>query len=119
MDGLSKKARLVVECEQERGRFLAAFRTHGRDNPVRSKQIEEATGLSGPDVRAIVRSLRLAGYPIGSDETGYYWCVTPEDLDSTRGHIQSRKRILEAVDNALAQTQARLRCHRPHQERML
>lgn len=51
-----------------------------------------------------VRDLRLAGYPIASDGSGYYWTMNPAELRATAdallrrmGHVAETMRALEAT----------------------
>jgi biotin operon repressor len=71
---------------------------HEKDNPVISACIETKLGLSGPEVRQIIRRLRKAGHPICSGSNGYYWATDADDLQSTINHL--RTRAADEVDTA-------------------
>lgn len=75
---------------------------------VKSSTIERKLTLSGAEVRAIIAYLRLQGYPIGSDGRGYFWAVSPHDLQTTIDHFAGREEKLAKVRHALMRTQAEL-----------
>lgn len=59
--------------------------------PMTSSEIEVKLHLSGVQVRAIVSYLRVVHkQPIGSDQRGYFWCTSREQLDTTIKHMEER-----------------------------
>jgi biotin operon repressor len=72
--------------------------------PMKSKAIEARLIVSGISVRKAVAELRLEGYPIGSDNRGYYYCDEPEQLDATVIHLHGRIRAEEQVLDAVKGT---------------
>ena len=81
------------------------------ENPVKTKDLKNATGLSERSIRIAITRLRFDyGAPIGSlrdgNLNGYYFITTIGDLDATRYPIQSQIReesrlINKLVDNFL------------------
>lgn len=81
------------------------------ENPVKTKDLKRATGLSERSIRIAINRLRFDyGAPIGSlrdgNLNGYYFITTIGDLDATRYPIQSQIReesrlINKLVDNFL------------------
>ncbi len=90
-NGLSARALEV------KGVFLRRLKLRTPDNPVKSKLIEQALDLTGPEVRALVSLLRCNGEQIGSGKDGYYWCQTAAELQPTIDHIAGRISRLQIV----------------------
>ena len=92
---LQHKANLVLKTLQ------TVYR--GKLKAVSSLSIEKSPrlSLSGAEVRAIIRHLRRAGYPIGSCGRGYFYCETKAELLDTIAHLESRKDSLEETIDAL------------------
>ena len=82
--------------------ILSTLKQHGYDNPVASKYLEEATNLPGPAIRSAIRELRNSGEPIGSDDRGYYYCHSREELQRTIDHLRSRVESLSVTYHSLA-----------------
>lgn len=55
----------------------------GKDKAVHSKELERLFHLNGRSVRRRIRALREDGYPICSDETGYYYAENQKDINRT------------------------------------
>ena len=100
---------LTERAVEQIPRFLVGIKRHWISDPVKSRVIEKALGLSGPEVRAIVSVLRTKGYPIASGSKGYWWATKPGELASTREHVQARRRRLQSVDEGLERAQNNLR----------
>ncbi len=83
--------------------------------PMTSGEIEGKLHLTGVQVRAIVSYLRfIERQPIGSDQRGYFWCTSREQLDTTIKHMEERGIKDLAVASALKKIFAN-----PQQERLL
>lgn len=54
----------------------------GRDNAIHSKKLEKRFDICPRTVRAYVNNLRKAGYPICSDDTGYW--IAKDSKEATR-----------------------------------
>jgi hypothetical protein len=58
---------------------------------MNSREIEEQVQISGVQVRAIVSHLRVVErQPIGSDQRGYFWARSREELKTTIEHMKQR-----------------------------
>lgn len=118
-DNLSVKAQRLLNDQQFVQSFLSGMKAHRRDNPIISKKIESKMGLTGPDVRDIVRHLRRLGNPICSFHKGYYWTHDPDDLQQTIDHLESRARDEFVTAAALKKTVSTLRCGGTVQMRLM
>jgi biotin operon repressor len=65
-------------------------RHKGRRNAVKSTGLEARFDVSGKEIRDAVNALRRAGYPICSDETGYYYAETAAELKESINHLTKR-----------------------------
>lgn len=72
-----------------------------------SKFFEHHFGVSGSEVRKMIRWLRFDGYPIGSTSKGYFYAHDLDRLDSTIKHMIDRARADVAVAMSLRETQAK------------
>lgn len=82
LDG--REQELVEEVE-------ALISDYGNDKPISSKSIERTFDIAGSKIRLIVQRLRRLKRPIGSNQGGYFWAETPEQLDSTIKHMEQRR----------------------------
>ncbi len=88
-------------------RYRSAY-LFAENQRVKSSVIERKLNLTGSEVRAIIAHLRLQGHPVGSDGRGYFWAVSPRDLQATIDHFAGREEKLAEVRHALMRTQAEL-----------
>ena len=109
-ENLSNRAKRLLSDQQFVQSFLAGMKAHRKDNPIISNKIESKMGLTGPEVRDIVRHLRRLGNPICSSGKGYYWTHDPDDLQQTIDHLESRARVELVTAAALKKTVSTLRC---------
>lgn len=72
---------------------------HNIDNPVKSKIIEEALKLNGPEVRALRALAWEKGDPVGSGAKGYYYARKSTEMKPVRDHIEARKNALIRDEN--------------------
>lgn len=86
--------------------ILRIISEHTTDEPIKSRQIELRTQLSGAEIREIVHELRLSKHPIASDDRGYYMARSEQELEHTKAQLRSRgSKILEvarALDDCFA-----------------
>lgn len=75
---------------------------NGAAQAVSSSELEAAFSMSGREIRTAVNALRSAGEPICSDENGYYYAASEQELkhsirqlDSRIGQIERAKKGLE------------------------
>ena len=62
----------------------------GKANAVKSPELEARFGISGPILREVVNELRCRGYPVCSDNSGYYYAATAAELAATIRQLNSR-----------------------------
>ena len=62
--------------------FLKKHHT-GKDKAVSSRELERLFSLEGRTLRRKINRLRQDGYPICSDETGYYYAETQQEINAT------------------------------------
>lgn len=62
----------------------------GRGRAVSSPELERRFGLRGAMLRKHINSMRCRGYPICSDESGYYYAATYAELSDTIRQLNSR-----------------------------
>jgi predicted DNA-binding transcriptional regulator YafY len=55
-----------------------------------SRELERAMGVSGATLRRLVNALRREGVPIASDDTGYYYAETEQEVRRTIAHMKHR-----------------------------
>lgn len=76
--------------------FLREFHT-GKEKAVCSKELQRIFSLDGRNIRRKVSKLRQAGYPICSDETGYYYADNQTEINATIGRLNG---LVTSVSNA-------------------
>lgn len=64
--------------------------------------------LHGTEFRAIIHVLRRNGYPIGSSGKGYFFCRTPEEMDSSIHHLSQRINSIEESRDDLINIRRRM-----------
>lgn len=69
----------------------------GRSRAVYSRELQRLFSLDGRTVRRHISKLRQAGCPICSDETGYYYADSQEEINSTVGRLNE---LVTKVSNA-------------------
>ena len=84
--------------------ILRGIQHRRKSNPVKSKQIENALGISGTVVRDVVSSLRNQGIPIYSGSTGYYYDPEWSDMPKCIAHLKQRSRAMLRTVSALEQS---------------
>ena len=61
----------------------------------------EPTGKEGADVRAIIHSLRIEGYPIIATDRGYYYAHTKKELSDyikrLKNRIEEQQKIVDGL----------------------
>ncbi len=69
----------------------------GESQSITSRELENAFGVSGRELRGIINRLRAEGVPICSFEYGYYYAAVENELNRTIRQLTSRiKKIAEA-----------------------
>ena len=62
--------------------YLKKYHT-GKENAVFSRELERLFSMDGRTLRRKISSLRQDGYPICSDETGYYYAESQKEINAT------------------------------------
>ena len=55
----------------------------GKENAIHSKELEKLFMLDGRNIRRKISALRQDGFPICSDETGYYYADNQKEINHT------------------------------------
>lgn len=63
--------------------MINIIKAHNRDNPIPARQLSQLTGLNERALRDEIKALRLQGYPIISNNYGYYY-PTAESYDDDK-----------------------------------
>ena len=87
-DVMDKKTKI---CE-----FLKDYHT-GKEKAICSKEMQQLLSLDGRSIRRKVSKLRQEGYPICSDETGYYYADSQAEINATVGRLNG---LVTSVSNA-------------------
>lgn len=77
------------------------LRHRGQRNAVKSPVLEARFHISGKKVRDTVNTLRRSGYPVCSDENGYYYAETTLEIAATVNQLSGRIAGIEAARNGL------------------
>lgn len=78
-----------VDC-----RRLVKLLGQGPGAALTAKQIEHYLGLPARTLREIVLRVRTDGGPIASDNLGYYFATSPEELDASIGRKKSQIEVM-------------------------
>lgn len=89
--------------------LLETIRYRTKTNPVFSKELEKEFHLPGSQNRDLIRELRRKGYPICSDEDGYFYSEDPNDIHATVMQLKSRLISLSETSKAMAHTEYQYR----------
>jgi biotin operon repressor len=81
----------------------------GETKAVSSRELEAVFEIKGSMVRKLVNSLRCGGYPVCSDQNGYYYAASSSELRITIRQLSSRISKIAGAKNGLI----RARTHWP------
>lgn len=73
----------------------------GRDNAVKSKDLECLFSITGSELRRIVNDSRANGIPICSCRKGYFYAATNEETSATIRQLESRIKKIKEAKNGL------------------
>ena len=76
--------------------FLKKYHT-GRENTVYSREQQRLFSIDGRNLRRKISSLRQDGYPICSDESGYYYADNQKEINATVARLNQ---LVTKVSNA-------------------
>lgn len=82
----------------------------GKGKAVTGKHLAIIFNLNGTaEVRRLVNSLRVQGYPIGSCSTGYYFMSNPQEVDETLAGLWGRIDAMMMAVDGLEAARAKMR----------
>ena len=76
--------------------YLREFH-RGREKAVFSRELQHIFKLDGRNIRRNIARLRQEGYPICSDENGYFYAGSQTEINNTVGRLNC---LVTAVSNA-------------------
>ena len=76
-------------------------RHRGQSNAIKSPALEARFGISGRELREVVNELRCRGYPVCSDDSGYYYASNEAELTATIRQLNSRISKIAMARNGL------------------
>jgi len=79
----------------------------GQENAASSRELEAAFHIKGRDLRRAVNRLRCGGYPICSDETGYFYAARQSEIRATVAQLTGRISKIAAAKNGLLKSQGK------------
>ena len=68
--------------------YLKSF-CHGRENRKSGRELARTLGINVKDLQKLVKRLRKKKNPIASDQYGYYYAATAEELCDSMDFLQS------------------------------
>lgn len=77
----------------------------GAENAIKSYELEKYFHVSGSEIREIINSLRVKGFPVCSSGKGYYFAKNKMELRKTIAHLNGRKNSIESAMLGLLQAQ--------------
>ena len=76
--------------------YLREFH-RGREKAIYSRELQCIFSLDGRNIRRKISKLRQEGYPICSDENGYYYADTQAEINGTVGRLNG---LVTSISNA-------------------
>ncbi len=73
----------------------------GRKNAIHSRQLEQIFSIDGRNLQRKICSLRKDGYPICSDDNGYYYAEKQEEINDTIQRLNSLARRITITRNGM------------------
>ena len=73
--------------------------------PVSARNLSEAFGISGFEIRRIINGARSEGLPICSCHKGYYYSESNEEIEKT---VKSLRHRIESIERAIRGLSLRL-----------
>ena len=71
------------KCEEDFDDYKKIKNHIGKENAIHSKELEKLFLLDGRNIRRKISALRQDGFPICSDETGYYYADNQKEINTT------------------------------------
>lgn len=76
--------------------YLKKYHT-GKENAVYSRELQRLFSLDGRNLRRKISALRRDGHPICSDESGYYYARSQQEINATVCRLNT---LVTQVSNA-------------------
>lgn len=73
----------------------------GQERAASSKELEAAFHVQGAELRRAVNRLRCAGYPICSNDDGYFYAARQSEIQATVAQLSGRIAKITAAQNGL------------------
>ena len=86
----------IMSKKEEICEYLKQFHC-GKEKAVFSRELQFIFRIDGRNIRRNVAKLRKEGCPICSDENGYYYAQTQNDINHTVGRLND---LVTSVSNA-------------------
>lgn len=80
--------------------YLRRFHT-GRNKAIYSRELQQLFDLDGRSLRRKISRLRKDGYPICSDENGYFFASCQSEIDTTVFRLNDLEKQVARTRNAL------------------
>jgi biotin operon repressor len=94
-----KKRRFTVDEQQL---LTCLKRRHtGQRNAAKSPVLEKRFGVTGKNIREMVNALRCDGFPVCSDENGYYYAANEKELRDSIIQLSNRINGIAAARDGL------------------
>lgn len=78
------------------------YRHHrGKRNAVYSRELERLFSIDGRNLRRKISALRQDGYPICSDESGYYYAETQKEINDTVRRLNGLVTMVSVARNGM------------------
>lgn len=91
-------------CDNTLCEYLKKYH-RGQESAVPSRELETAFHIKGRELRRAVNRLRCGGFPICSDETGYFYAARQSEVRATVAQLTGRIFRIAAAKNGLLKSQ--------------
>lgn len=85
----------------------------GRENVVSSKTLEAVLYIKNREIRRCVNILRCNGFPICSDENGYYYASMQQEIDDSIALLNNLITKISSAKNGLLTAHCNTKTHYP------
>jgi biotin operon repressor len=93
------------EAKKVQDLILTGIKARKKNNPVKSKKIEDSLKIKGPTVRTVIKNLRRKGHPIVSTSKGYWYDGNWSEMDKTIESLRQRGTSILKTANELEKAQ--------------
>jgi hypothetical protein len=106
--GIKGHSGFTKNAEVHLDRVLALLEQYKHLYALKSKFIEQETGLMGIEVRGVMWELARRGHAICSDKRGYHLGESAQDVDRAINNLSSRNYYVDLRIRALKKTRLRM-----------